>query len=107
MDKPRLFENGGGKGLLTLEILLLLLDYWKRTIEVKKGAQVERFFNPLHVLATRSQCLGSRSPGSRLFIVTHGANIDFCQANSAVANSMQAQWRVQKGKELNDFLRNL
>ncbi len=34
------------------------VDYWKRTIEVKKGAQVERMkrvriFNPLHVLANK------------------------------------------------------
>ena len=34
------------------------IDYWKRTIEVKKGAQVERMkrvriFNPLHVLANK------------------------------------------------------
>ena len=34
------------------------VDYWKRTIEVKKGAQVERkkrvrIFNPLHVLANK------------------------------------------------------
>jgi hypothetical protein len=34
------------------------IDYWKRTIEVKKGAQVERMkrvciFNPLHVLTNK------------------------------------------------------
>ena len=34
------------------------VDYWKHTIEVKKGAQVERMkrvriFNPLHVLANK------------------------------------------------------
>ena len=34
------------------------VDYWKRTIEVKKGAQVERMkrvriFNPLHVLTNK------------------------------------------------------
>ncbi len=47
------------------------IDYWKRTIEVKKGAQVERMkrvriFNPLHVLTNKisdSQCLISK--GSR------------------------------------------
>jgi hypothetical protein len=34
------------------------VDYWKHTIEVKKGAQVERMkrvriFNPLHVLTNK------------------------------------------------------
>jgi hypothetical protein len=34
------------------------IDYWKRTIEVKKGTQVERMkrvriFNPLHVLTNK------------------------------------------------------
>jgi len=34
------------------------IDYWQRTIEVKKGAQVERMkrvriFNPLHVLTNK------------------------------------------------------
>jgi hypothetical protein len=34
------------------------IDYWKHTIEVKKGAQVERMkrthiFNPMHVLVNK------------------------------------------------------
>ena len=35
-----------------------VIDYWKRTIEVKKGAQVERMkrvriFNPMYVLTNK------------------------------------------------------
>ena len=41
-----------------VEVSVSAVDYWKRTIEVKKGAQVERMkrvriFNPLHVLANK------------------------------------------------------
>ena len=42
----------------THTVVLPAIDYWKRTIEVKKGAQVERMkrvciFNPLHVLTNK------------------------------------------------------
>ena len=45
-------------------IVDLDMDYWKETIEVKKGSQMGRmktvcFFNPVHTLTTRSWCLTS------------------------------------------------